>query len=215
MTSKLGILSLILGPVETNAYLAVDLESGEAAAIDPAWDGELIVSEAQRHGWRISQVWFTHAHFDHIAGAAAIINSVQPSPRAYLHPGDLQLYRMQGGAPLFGLRIDRSPEPVQPLAAGQFLQLGKQSFQVRHTPGHTLGHVIFYHADEEVVFCGDLIFKGSVGRTDLPGGSHLTLLESLRNHVLSLPDGTRLLSGHGPETTVGEERINNPFLTYS
>ncbi len=98
------------------------------------------------------------------------------------------------------------------LAGGQLLELGENKFEVRHTPGHTTGHVVFYCQSEKLVFCGDLIFAGSVGRTDLPGGSYDTLIRSIRTHILSLPDETRLLSGHGPETTVGEERATNPFL---
>jgi glyoxylase-like metal-dependent hydrolase (beta-lactamase superfamily II) len=92
------------------------------------------------------------------------------------------------------------------------LQIGETTFEVRYTPGHTPGHVIFYSTEEKLVFSGDLIFMGSVGRTDLPGGSHMRLLTSIRDHILNLPDDTRLLSGHGPETTVGQERDWNQFL---
>lgn len=208
----LKIVPFTLGPVETNAYLVGDVETRQAIIIDPAWDGEVIVAEARRGDWLIGEIWLTHAHFDHIAGAAEIVKQIDPPPPIALHPGDLPLYRMQGGAPLFGLRIDPAPEPKIGLAHGQRRQIGNLDFEVRHTPGHTPGHVVFYCAAEGVVFCGDVIFQGSIGRTDLPGGSYETLLHSIEENILTLPDETRLLSGHGPETRVGVERFQNPFL---
>jgi glyoxylase-like metal-dependent hydrolase (beta-lactamase superfamily II) len=208
----LEIHSFTLGPVETNTYLIADPQAGIAAVIDPAWDGERLAGEAIRRGLRLTQVWLTHAHFDHIAGAAAIVKAAESPPPVFLHPGDLPLYRMQGGAPLFGMRIDPVPEPVESLSHGQVLQFGSSVFEVRHAPGHTPGHVVFYCAVEKVVFCGDVIFYSGIGRTDLPGGSYHTLIESIQTQILSLPDDTRLLSGHGPATTVGQERVDNPFL---
>ncbi len=208
----LEIVPFILGPVQTNVYLIADAQTKEAAVIDPAWDGQRIVAEAQRRGWNIAHVWLTHAHFDHMAGTAAIVRQIAPAPQVALHPADLGLWRVQGGAPFFGMRIEPGPEPTHELAHGQVLRLGGYNFEVRHAPGHTPGHVVFYCAAEKTVFCGDVIFGGSIGRTDLPGGSYNTLIDSIRQQILSLPDETHLLSGHGPETTVGEERRENPFL---
>lgn len=208
----LEIVPFVLGPVATNAYLVGEMESREAVVIDPAWDGELIAEEAKRRGWHIRQLWLTHAHFDHMCGMAGILRSVQPAPQIALHPQDQRLYSMQGGAVLFGMRIEPGPQPSIPLQNGQILNLGGHSFEVRHCPGHTEGHVIFYCENESVVFCGDVIFEGSIGRTDLPGGDYETLIRSIRAQILSLPDETRLLSGHGGESTVGVERRTNPFL---
>jgi hydroxyacylglutathione hydrolase len=207
----LEIVSLTLGPAQTNAYLVADSRSGEAAVIDPAWDGDLILAAAQERGWRIAHLWYTHAHFDHIGGAGAIADALNPLPLVALHPADHTLWRAEGGAPLFGLRIDPGPEPTIDLVDGMRMQLGQVQFEVRHTPGHTPGHCAFYVAQDGLLFCGDLIFQGSVGRTDLPGGSWEQLVNSIRTQVFSLPDETRLLSGHGPETTVGEEKRSNPF----
>jgi glyoxylase-like metal-dependent hydrolase (beta-lactamase superfamily II) len=120
---------------------------------------------------------------------------------------------MQGGAPFFGMRIDPGPRPSIDLEHGQMLPIGAYTFEVRHAPGHTPGHVIFYCAAERVAFCGDVIFSGSIGRTDLPGGSFDILMRSIKTQVLTLPDETRLFSGHGPQTSVGQERAENPFLT--
>jgi glyoxylase-like metal-dependent hydrolase (beta-lactamase superfamily II) len=208
----LDIVTFTLGPAQTNAYLVADSETREAAVIDPSWDGPVILAEAQKRKWRIGHLWYTHAHFDHIGGAGAIADALNPLPLVALHPADHVLWRAEGGAALFGFKIDPGPEPTIDLFQGQILKLGNVQFEVRFTPGHTSGHCIFYVSAEKVCFCGDLIFKGSVGRTDLPGGDWSALEASIRTQVFSLPDETRLLSGHGPETTVGEEEKHNPFV---
>jgi len=207
------IIPFILGPVSTNSYLVGEPKSRSAVVIDPAWDGETLAQEAARHNWQIKEVWLTHAHFDHIGGITGLLKCVIPAPQVALHNADLVLYSLQGGASFFGMRIEPAPAPNLSLTPGQVLTLGDTSFEVRHCPGHTLGHVVFYCAAEKVVFCGDVIFMGSIGRTDLPGGDYDTLIHSIQTQILTLPDETRLLTGHGDETTVGFERRTNPFLT--
>ena len=208
----LQILSFTLGPAQTNAYLIADPDTRDAAVIDPAWDGKRILSEAQSRGWRIAHLWYTHAHFDHIGGAAEIADALNPLPLVALHPNDHVLWRAGGGGALFGFKIDPGPEPTIDFVQGQVLRLGNSQFEVRFTPGHTAGHCVLYCAEAKVCFCGDLIFAGSVGRTDLPGGNWDTLEKSIREQIYTLPDETRLLSGHGPETTVGNEKKFNPFV---
>jgi hydroxyacylglutathione hydrolase len=208
----LEIIPLILGPVSTNCYLIADPDSREAAVIDPAWDGEIILTEARSRGWQIGHLWVTHAHFDHIGGAATVSKGLNPRPLIALHPLDHDLWKMQGGAPLFGMNIDPAPEPSVDLAHGQVLHLGGVAFKVFHTPGHTPGHCVFYCAHEHVLFSGDLIFQDGVGRTDLPGGDWEALEGSIREQVYTLPDETRILSGHGNESAVGDEKRKNPFI---
>ncbi|MEW6568104.1 MAG: MBL fold metallo-hydrolase [Chloroflexota bacterium] len=209
--AALTVVPFVLGPVETNAYLVADSTEGTAVAIDPAWDGHILVNEARRRGWRIVSIWLTHAHFDHLGGAAAVAEAFN-APVA-LHPDDQSLWRFNGGAALFGFpHFDPGPEPTISLTHGMKLWIGRHELEVRHTPGHTPGHVVFVASASRLVFCGDLIFYNGVGRTDLPGGNWETLQRSIEQHILTLPDDTRLLSGHGPETTVGHERRTNPFL---
>ena len=209
----LEVLRLVLGMVETNTYLAADASSGEAVVIDPAWEGESIARAAVERGWHVRQIWLTHAHFDHLGGVVGLVKELTPAPQVALHAADLPLWQAKGGAALFGMHIDPGPKPAILLEDGTALQIGAIKLEVRHAPGHTPGHVVFYAPDEALVFCGDLIFAGGIGRTDLPGGDYRTIIASIHNQILSLPDETRLLSGHGEETTVGEERRYNPFLT--
>ncbi len=209
----LEIIKLTLGPVQTNAYLVADAKTRDAAVIDPAWDGGLILSEARKRDWRIAHLWYTHAHFDHLGGAAEVADALNPLPLVALHPADHVLWRAGGGGALFGFDIDPGPEPTIDLVQNQILRLGNVEFQVRYTPGHTKGHCVFYAAEPGVCFCGDLIFAGSVGRTDLPGGDFATLERSIREQIYTLPEATRLLPGHGEETSVGREMASNPFVS--
>ena len=212
MTPPLEIVRFTQGPAMTNAYL-IGEAGGTAVVVDPAWDGEQIVRAADERGWRITNIWLTHAHFDHFGGAAGI-DAANPSrvPVA-LHPDDQPLWRLNGGAAVFGVTdFDPGPEPEIPLLHGMTLHLGQHTFEVRHTPGHTPGHVVLLNRDQALMLSGDLIFQGSIGRSDLPGGDGEVLLASIEREVLSLSDDVRLLPGHGPKTSVGRERRANPFL---
>jgi glyoxylase-like metal-dependent hydrolase (beta-lactamase superfamily II) len=210
--TMLEIIPFTLGPAQTNAYLVADPDSKDAAVIDPAWDGKLILAEAQRRGWRIAHLWYTHAHFDHIGGAAEIADALNSLPLVALHPDDHVLWRAGGGGALFGFKIDPGPEPTIDFEQGQTLRLGSVQFEVRYTPGHTPGHCVFVCAEANVCFCGDLIFAGSVGRTDLPGGDHAALIRSIEDKLLPLGDDISFICGHGPGSNFGHERRTNPFL---
>lgn len=209
---SLSIVTLSLGPMENNTYLVADPSTRLAVVIDPTFDSQSVLAAAQERGWQIAAVWLTHAHFDHIVGVAAVAGAQTPPVPVGLHPDDLPLWRAGGGGKMFGVAVAPGPEPGLKFFHGQRLALGSQQIEVRHTPGHSPGHVIFYAPQAGVVLCGDLIFQRSVGRTDLPGSSHSQLLTSIREQVFTLPPDTRLLPGHGGETTVGEEMAENPFL---
>lgn len=205
----LSVDTFVLGPVQTNTYVIVDTVMKEAVVIDPAWDGDVIIKKAKENDWHISSIWITHAHFDHIGGVNTIAQETQD---IYLHPDEEPLWLAQGGAALFGFQIDELPYPVISIKDRQILRVGGYEFEVRHTPGHTLGHVVFYCAQKGFIFCGDLIFREGIGRTDLPGGSYDQLLHSIYDQIIPLPDETKLFPGHGPQTTIGHEKQFNPFI---
>ncbi|MFO7943314.1 MAG: MBL fold metallo-hydrolase [Anaerolineales bacterium] len=212
----LEIERFILGPVQTNSYLIADPSAQIAVVIDPAWEGSRIVKEARERGWTMKAIWLTHAHFDHIGGVAGVVDEISSGKRGSLpiglHQEDMEIWKRKGGALMFGMEVDPGPQPNLLFEHGQRLSLGSLKFEVRFAPGHTPGHVIFYCSEEEVLFSGDVLFQGGIGRTDLPGGNHRILLHSIQTQVLSLPNSTRVYSGHGPPTTVGRERERNPFL---
>lgn len=208
----LDIVQMTLGPAQTNTYIVAAGGSTDAVVIDPSWDGHLILEAARKKNWRITTIWLTHAHFDHFGGSAVVADGSSPPPPVALHPEDYRLWRAGGGGAQYGLQFDPGPEPTIDLVTGQKLYVGDIEFEVRFAPGHTPGHTMFYCPTEKLMFCGDVIFQMSIGRTDLPLAEPRTLIESIHREVLSLPDDTRLLPGHGPETTVGQERQFNPFL---
>lgn len=209
---SLSIKTYILGPLENNTYLLADEDSGECAVIDPSFNAARIVNDISERGWKLTQVWLTHAHFDHICGLKDLVDAAQTNAEIFLHPADLALYEKGGLADMFGMHFDAPDKPPLELHHGQILSLGSSVIEVRHTPGHSRGHVVFYASGLSTVFCGDLIFQGSVGRTDLEDGDQDLLFDSIAAQILTLPPETRLLSGHGPETTVGEEIRWNPYL---
>lgn len=212
---NLKAIRLTLGPLPNNVYLLGDQESGDAVVIDPGFESQVVVRKATDLGWRLHQIWLTHAHFDHIAGAAEIAEAFDPPLPIGLHPDDLEWYENEGGAGRFGMSIPQPPSPSLIFEDGMSLGLtsgGPSVVKVRFAPGHSPGHVMFYCEPLKTLFCGDVIFRDSIGRTDLPGGDMQTLLKTIHDAVFSLPDETRLLPGHGPESTVGYERTHNPFL---
>jgi hydroxyacylglutathione hydrolase len=210
----LSIDTYILGPLENNTYVVSDSESAEAAIIDPSFESETILDEIRHKGLKLTRIWLTHAHFDHFVGVGPINQNLAIPLPVGLHSGDFDLWRQGGGADAFGLRIQPLEEPVIHFYHGQILKLGSTRFEIRHTPGHTRGHVVLYVEEDNVVFCGDLIFYHSIGRTDMAGGDQVAILRSIKTQILTLPPETRLLSGHGPETSVAEESAENPFLDH-
>lgn len=194
-----------------NAYLVRCTRTGDQMAIDPGGEAGAMADAVDQAGGVLRAIVLTHAHMDHIEGVAELARRA-PAP-IHLHPADRPLYdAAPQQAAMFGHRLEPPPAPDAALHDGQTLTLGDSEFEVRHVPGHAPGHVLLYAAGAGVAFVGDVVFAGSIGRTDLPGGSFDTLMRSIRDRVMTLPADTRLLTGHGPETTVDRERTTNPFL---
>jgi len=195
-----------------NAYLVRGRTSETAVAIDPGGAADAMAADLVASGLRLEAILLTHAHFDHVEGVATLAD--RTGAPVYLHAADRPLYdHAANQAALFGMYIEQPPAPDHELMHGQVLEMAGLRFEVRHAPGHSPGHVLLHVADAGVTFVGDVIFAGSIGRTDLPGGDFQQLMRSIREQVLSLPDETVLYPGHGPATTVGHERVANPFLT--
>jgi hydroxyacylglutathione hydrolase len=207
----IDILQLPLGPLQTNCYILACQETMIAAVIDPSWNGRAIVATADERGYEISHILLTHSHFDHVGGLAEL--KAETAVSIYIHPDAVTMLAMANqAANHWGLAITEPPQPDEMLSDGQALTVGNIKLEVLFTPGHAPGHVAFYLPDYKVVFSGDALFQQGIGRTDLPGGDMPTLLTSIREKLLSLPDETRVLSGHGPATTIGDEKKWNPFL---
>lgn len=204
------VKQLPLGPVQTNCYVVGCEETKEGVIIDPSAEPERILAVVRQEGLTIKYVLNTHAHFDHIMANEGVVKATG-APLA-LHPLDLPLLRNKGGAMFFGLDAPPSPEPTLSLAEGDEITFGKHTLQVLYTPGHTVGHVSFYEAETGIIFDGDVLFAGGIGRTDLPGGDYETLMQTISEKLMTLPDETYVCSGHGPVTTIGRERVSNPWL---
>jgi len=208
--SELEIVALPNGQFSENCYLLADRTSGRAVMIDPGEEPRLFLAELDTRRLTLEAIWLTHAHVDHIMGVGAVKEAT--GVPVLLHPADRALYdALPQQGEWMGVAIEPPPPPDAELSDGQELTLGEHRFLVRHTPGHSPGSVSFLGAG--VVLGGDVLFSGSIGRTDLPGGDFATLLGSIQSVFLTLPDSTTVLSGHGPETTIGIERMTNPFLT--
>jgi len=200
------------GGFAENGYLVVCEASGEAVAVDPGAAAARMARAVVTEKLHLAAVLLTHAHLDHIEGVERLRAAVPDVP-IWLHRADLGMYRaLPQQAASFGYDAQAQPEPDHWLEHGQRFTFGACTFKVRHAPGHAPGHVIFVAAEGGLALVGDVIFQGSIGRSDLPGGDFYTLMRSIREQVLTLPDDTVLYSGHGPETTVGDERAGNPFL---
>lgn len=203
------IESFAVGPLENNTYILVDESTLESVIIDPGMESEFLLDHIRKKGYRMRYILNTHGHFDHTYNDG--IFKREFNIPILIHRMDApMLLELREQAHFFGFRSPAIPAADMLLEGGEKITLGNLGISVIFTPGHTAGGVSF--EVNRTVFVGDTIFAGSVGRTDLPGGSWDTLLRSIREKLFTMPDDTRLLSGHGPETTVGEERRWNSFL---
>jgi hydroxyacylglutathione hydrolase len=200
-----------VGPLHCNCTILGDELTHEAVVVDPGDNVPEILSRLQKHGLTLRQIIVTHAHIDHVGGAA-LLKKVTGAP-VFLNKHDLELLgAMEMQAGWLGVP---TPEVAPPDASADDrtkIGLAALPAEVIHTPGHTQGSICLLFPGQNLLLAGDTLFAGSIGRTDLPGGDGRQILRSLRERLLVLPDTTRVLPGHGPETTIGEERQSNPFL---
>ncbi len=209
------IESASLWLAETNTWVLASEHGGQAVVIDAPPDAEGVVELLVRHSLTCVGLLLTHGHVDHMGGAGGVARAT--GAMTYVHPADdyLTLHPDEQLRMLFGMVPPGEYDPPavrRDLVDGEYLEVAGLTLEVRHTPGHTPGHCCFHLESEGWLFSGDQLFAGSIGRTDLPGGNYEALIDSMARRVLDLADDTRVLPGHGPETTIGRERRSNPFI---
>ena len=199
-------------PFQQNCTILFDPDTKEGVLVDPGGDVELILQTVRENGITLKAIWLTHGHIDHAGGAKAVkealgLEIVGP------HEADLPLLQViEDRGRAFNIEGVQNVTPDRFLNDGDIVSFGEHEFQVFHTPGHSPGHVIYFNKAQNFAHVGDVLFHGSIGRTDLPGGNHQQLLDSIRDKVLPLGDAVGFICGHGPGSQIGEERRSNPYL---
>lgn len=206
----LAVRTLVVGQLGTNCYLASCEETRDALVIDPGDDADVILGAIEQDGLRVRLIVDTHAHFDHVTANAAI----QKATGAPIAIGKLDAGALSRPVQIAGLLMmgAASPPANHLLEDGEEIVIGKEALRVLFTPGHTPGGISLYYAPRPLVFSGDTLFRMGVGRTDFWGGDHRALIRSIRTRLFTLPDDTIVYPGHGPATTIGEEKRTNPFV---
>lgn len=211
----LKIEKYVIGPLITNSYMVINLDTDECVMIDPAVCMDGIVNRIKNMGWKLKAILLTHGHYDHADGVETYLD-IFPGVPVYAHEAEKELL----ATPNQNLSVWQ-PYPlvlkdgIEFLTDGQVIEIAGITFKVIHTPGHTPGGCCYYLESEETLFCGDTLFNSSVGRTDLPGGDMMTLLKSIKEKLFLLPDATICNPGHMDETTIGYEKVNNPYINYN
>lgn len=202
---------LALGALQTNCYVVADTDTREAVIIDPSDEPHAILTLVQSKGYTVREILATHTHFDHVLAAQPLKDNLGAPFRIHAE-GVQQLARSQQIALMYGLSAPEPAEADSFITEGEIIDYGTIRLETVYTPGHSVGHISFVLRSEKVVFSGDCLFQGSIGRTDLPGGDYNTLIASIYQKLIVLGDDYIVYSGHGPQTTIGYERLHNPFL---
>jgi hydroxyacylglutathione hydrolase len=208
----LRYLTIPVTPFAQNCSLLWCDDTMDAAVVDPGGEVDRLLAEAQRLGVRLTQIWLTHAHIDHAGGTAELAERLS-LPIIGPHPADqFWIDALPQQSQMFGFPPAGAFTPTRWLHDGDTVQLGHSTLAVRHCPGHTPGHVVFHSAEAQRVFVGDVLFAGSIGRTDFPQGNHQQLIDSITQRLWPMGDDTVFIPGHGPESTLGRERRHNPYV---
>jgi len=208
---------------QQNTRIVACEETKAAICIDPGEPSEEVAAFINENGFELKAIVATHGHLDHIGGTAFMKRKF-PEAEVLVHAAEEDLYSSLPHQPIMmgiqphqlaamGMDFEDPPKPDRNPVHGEILEVGSLRFEIRHCPGHTLGHIVLVEHGQKAVLTGDCLFNGSIGRTDLPGGNHQQLLDSINEQVMSLDDDFTVMCGHGPDTTVGRERVANPFLT--
>jgi hydroxyacylglutathione hydrolase len=202
---------LTVGPFQENSYIIGDEDSGAGVVVDPGDEAARIALAVEQTDLEVGSIIVTHAHIDHVGAVAALADEY--ACQVLMHAeSEPVLKQLPTQAMMMGLKFGKVPAVDRHISDGEVLEVGKLRLRSLYTPGHAPGHLAFYIEDEGVVLSGDALFAGSVGRVDLPGGSMEVLMRSIEERLLTLPDETWVYPGHGPRTSIGNERTSNPFL---
>ncbi|MGQ0530551.1 MAG: MBL fold metallo-hydrolase [Panacagrimonas sp.] len=213
MSTALRCEIIPVTPFQQNCSLVWDAHTKQAVLIDAGGEVERLLERVAHHGLKLEQLWVTHGHLDHASGVAELADSLQ-LPIHGPHPDDqFWIDGLPEAAEQFGFPPARSFTPTRWLQQGDQLQLGSLQFEVLHCPGHTPGHVVLYQPQAQLAFVGDVLFQGSIGRTDFPRGNHADLVRSIRERLFPLGDQIQFVPGHGPMSTFGQERQSNPYVS--
>jgi hydroxyacylglutathione hydrolase len=202
---------LTLGPFQENCYIIGDEDSAVGAVVDPGDEATHIALAVEQTDLEVGSIIVTHAHIDHVGAVAALVDEYT-CPVLMHAESEPMLKQLPTQAMMMGLKFGKVPAVDRHIGEGEVLEVGELRLRSLYTPGHAPGHLAFYVEDQGLVLSGDALFAGSVGRVDLPGGSMEVLMRSIEEQLLTLPDETTVYPGHGPQTTIGNERTSNPFL---